>query len=44
MRDFFSDNGKINILISVTLIVLAGFGLYLYSIGKKLKKFEKDSN
>ena len=43
MREFFSDNGKINILISVTVIVLAGFGLYIRSIGQKIKAFEKRS-
>lgn len=42
MREFFNEAGKINILIAVSLIILIGFGLYILTIGKKLKKLEKE--
>ena len=41
MREFFNDAGKINILITVSLILLVGFGLYLLSISRKVKEIEK---
>ncbi len=44
MREFFNESGKINILITVSIILLTGFGLYLFSISKKLREIEKDRN
>ena len=42
MREFFNEAGKINILIAVSLIILIGFGLYLLTIGNKVRQLEKE--
>ncbi|SEN09802.1 hypothetical protein SAMN05192574_102443 [Mucilaginibacter gossypiicola] len=37
-REFMDSDGKINIVILVTIILLLGFGIFVWSINKKLKK------
>ena len=40
MADAMRSNGKIYILVSIVLIVLAGLIIYLFLLDKKVKKLE----
>ena len=40
MADVMRSNGKIYIVVSIVLIVLAGLIVYLFSLDRKVKKLE----
>lgn len=42
MADQFRADGKIYVVISVVLLILVGLFIYLFSLGKKISKLEKE--
>lgn len=48
MEEFFFRSGKINVVIAVAAVILAGIFIYLFRMEKKIKKMEdqikSDSN
>jgi CcmD family protein len=42
MADQFRADGKIYVVISVVLLILIGLFLYLFNLGKKISKLEKE--
>ncbi|HXB12618.1 MAG TPA: CcmD family protein [Bacteroidia bacterium] len=42
MADSFTSSGKIYVVVTVVLIILAGLLLYVISIDRKLTKLEKE--
>jgi len=42
MADSFTSSGKIYVVVSVVLIILAGLLLYVMSIDRKLTKLERE--
>ncbi|KIA93353.1 hypothetical protein OC25_13020 [Pedobacter kyungheensis] len=44
MADTLRNNGKIYVVVICIVIILLGLLAYLFSIDKRLKKIEKESN
>jgi CcmD family protein len=44
MADVMRENGKINVVIAVLLIIFAGIIVYLVAIDRKLNRMEKKNN
>ena len=42
MADQFRADGKIYVVISVVLLILAGLFIYLFNLGKKITRLEKE--
>jgi len=42
MADQFRADGKIYVVISVVLLILVGLFIYLFNLGKKITRLEKE--
>lgn len=42
MADQFRADGKIYVVISVVLLILVGLFIYLFNLGKKIARLEKE--
>lgn len=42
MADAMRENGKINVVVGVLLIIMLGIFVYLFSLNKKIIKLEKE--
>ena len=43
MADVMRSNGKIYIVVAICLTILAGLFIYVFSLDKKISKFEKSN-
>jgi len=42
-NDLMHENGKINVVIAVVLVILLGLFFYVYTLDKKISKLEKEN-
>ena len=40
--DFMRSNGKIYVVMTIILIILAGFFIYLFNVDRKISRIEKE--
>jgi CcmD family protein len=42
-NDLMHENGKINVVIAVVLVILLGLFFYVYTLDRKITKLEKEN-